>query len=121
MREVHTVEAERVLADRRAAADADVLGDRLDEVHGAVDVEGGARQDARQRPAGEAGRVAPAQIDDGKVTEGRYGCCPAVRSHLPSLRTPQAGRAAVHMLDSSGVYFRFIRLLTEHVVRLGPP
>ena len=58
VREVHAVETVRVLADGRAAADADVLGDRLDEVHGAVDVEGGARQHAVKRPAGEAGRVA---------------------------------------------------------------
>ena len=89
----------RVLADGRAAADAHVLGDRLDEVDGAVDVEGGARQHAVQRPAGEAGRVAPPQVDQGQVNEGSYGTCPVVRSHPPSLRTPQAGRAAVRMLD----------------------
>src|ERR1700761_2252366 len=94
MREVHTVEAERVLADRRAAAEADVLGDRLDEVHGAVDIEGGARQHAAQCPAGKAGRVAAAQVN-----QGGYGTCPAIRSHLPSLRMPQAGRAAVRMPD----------------------
>src|ERR1700761_248743 len=93
----HAAEAERVLADRRAAADADVLGDRLDEVHGAVDVEGGARKHAAQGPAGEAGRVATAQVN-----EGGYGTCPAVRSHLPSLRMPQPDRRTVRMLDSSG-------------------
>src|SRR6202000_2459396 len=96
---VHPVEALRVLADGRAAADAHVLGDRLDEVHGPGDVGGRARQDAGQCPPAEAGRVTPAQVDDGQVNEGSYGTCPAVRSHPPSLRTPHAGRAAVRMLD----------------------
>ena len=64
-REVHAVEPLGVLADGRAAADADVLGDRLDEFHGAVDVEGGARQHAVERLPGEPDRVATTQVNDG--------------------------------------------------------
>ena len=56
--DVHPVEAMGVLAHGRTAADANVLGDRLDELHGPVDVEGGTRQHAVKRPAGEPGRVA---------------------------------------------------------------
>ena len=69
-RQVHAVEAAGVLADGRAAADAHVLGDRPDEVHRAVDVEGGPRQHAVQRLAGEPGRVASPQVDQAQVDDG---------------------------------------------------
>jgi hypothetical protein len=106
VREVHAVEAMRVLADGRAAADADVLGDRLDEFHGAVDVESGTRQDAAERLAGEPGRVAATQVN-----QSRYGASPVIRSHPPSLRTPQAARRTAHMLDTA----------TYRSVRRSPP
>jgi len=47
-------------------------------------------------PAGKDGRVAPAQVN-----EGRYPARPAVRSHLPSLRTSLAARRPVRILDSA--------------------
>ena len=39
--------------------------------------------------------TAPAQVN-----QGGYGTCPAVRSHPPSLRMPQADRRTVRMLSS---------------------
>ena len=98
MRQVHAVEPLGVLTDGRAAADADVLGDRLDEVHGAIHVEGRARQHAVERLPGEPVRGATTQVNN-----GGDGADPAIRSHLPSLRRPQAGRRTVRMLDSRGV------------------
>ncbi len=95
MREVHAVEAARVLADGRAAADAHVLGDRLDEVHGAVNVEGGTRQHAGQGPAGEAGRVPSAQVN--RVVTGLIPLSEVTRL-VYERRTPAA--EAVRMLDS---------------------
>ena len=95
MRQVHAVEPPGVLTDRRAAADADVLGDRLYQVHGAIHVEGRARQHAVERLPGEPVRGVTTQVNN-----GGDGADPAIRSHPPSLRRPQAGRRTVRMLDS---------------------
>ena len=89
--QVDAVEAVGVLADRRAAADADVLGHRPDQAHRAVDVEGRARQHAVEGGPGEARRATAAQVNI-----GGNGTGPAVRSHLPSLRTAPRRRYCPH-------------------------
>ena len=80
--QVHPVEPVRVLADGDAAADADVLGHRPDQIDRAVDVEGGAGQHAGEGGVGQARRAPAAQVN-----VGSNGTGPAVRSHPPSLRT----------------------------------
>ncbi len=80
---VDAVEPVRVLADGDAAADADVLGHRPDQVDRAVDVEGGAGQHAGEGGVGQARRAPAAQVN-----VGGNGTGPAVRSHPPSLRRP---------------------------------
>ena len=82
--QVDAVEPGGVLAYRGGAALPDVLAHRPDRFGGLFHVDRGPRQHAGQLPAGQAGRIRPAQVDDSQhrpsLTARRMGI-PRPTSH----------------------------------------